>query len=52
MKLTFALSVSMPQSSGHCNIHQLEMIQRKAAGFVFSDYSRYLSVSAMPNELY
>jgi len=33
------------------NIHQLEMVQRKAARFVFSDYSRYSSVSAMLNEL-
>ena len=33
------------------NIHQLEMIQRKAARFVFNDYSRYSSVTTMLNEL-
>ena len=35
----------------HTNIHQIEMIQRKAARFVFSDYSRYSSVTAMLNQL-
>ena len=35
----------------HTNIHQTEMIQRKAARFVFSDYFRYSSVTAMLNEL-
>ena len=33
------------------NIHQLEMIQRKAARFVFNDYSRHSSVTTMLNEL-
>ena len=35
----------------HTNIHQIEMIQRKAARFVFSNYSRYSSVAAMLNQL-
>ena len=35
----------------HTNIHQIEMIQKKAARFVFSDYFRYSSVTAMLNEL-
>ena len=33
------------------NIHQLEMIQRKATRFVFNDYSRHSSVTTMLNEL-
>ena len=33
------------------NIHQIEMVQRKAARFVFNDYSRHLSVTDMLNQL-
>ena len=29
------------------NIHQIEMIQRKAARLIFNDYSRHSSVTAM-----
>ena len=44
-------SIWSPHGHSQSNIHQLEMIQKKAARFVFSDYFRYLSVSAMLNEL-
>ena len=33
------------------NIHQIEMVQRKAARFVFNDYSRHSSVTDMLNQL-
>ena len=33
------------------NIHQLEMIQSKAARFVLNNYSRYSSITEMLNEL-
>jgi len=51
-----SVSMSMPQSSGHptynlTSTYVLEMVQRKAARFVFGNYSRYSSVSAMLNEL-
>jgi len=33
------------------NIHQLEMVQRKVARFVFNNYSQYYSITKMLNEL-
>ena len=32
-------------------IHQIEMVQRKAARFVYNDYSRHSSVTDMLNQL-
>ena len=41
----FATYVNILQLFSQTNIHQLEMIQRKAARFVFKNYSRYSSVT-------
>ena len=32
-------------------IHQIKMVQKKAARFVFNDYSRHSSVTDMLNQL-
>ena len=55
---TFVQLLNMQQSFGHCifsqtNIHQIKMVQRKAAiaRFVFNDYSRHSSVTDMLNQL-
>ena len=53
---TFVQLLNMQQSFGHCifsqtNIHQIKMVQRKAARFVFNDYSRHSSITDMLNQL-
>ena len=41
----------MLQSHANSDINNLEMVQRKAARFVFNDYSSYSSITAMLQEL-
>ena len=47
--IEYAATIWSPHTQ--CNIHSVEMIQRKAARFVFNDFARLASITTMLEHL-